>query len=179
MLTGGAIKRYAQAVFELARADDAFERWQRDLRAMAELVSDPAGQQLFDNPKIDRAQKARVAERYLQPRVTPVALNLARLLIQRDRFGQAERLVTTFEELVRDHQGVAVAEVVTAVPLDSAASAEISQQLGAVVGKRVELRRQVDPSIIGGIVARIDDYLIDGSVTGQLSRLRTRLMEGR
>jgi F-type H+-transporting ATPase subunit delta len=80
---------------------------------------------------------------------------------------------------VREHRGVAVAEVTTAVPLDAAEADDVSRRLGALIGKRIELRTQVDPSIIGGIIARVGDYLIDGSVTGQLSRLRSRLSEGR
>jgi F-type H+-transporting ATPase subunit delta len=179
MLTGGAIKRYAQAIFELAREGDAFDAWQHDLDTMAQLVADEQGRQLFENPKVDTAQKYAVAERLLRPRVRPEALNLARLLIGRDRFAQADRLAVAFTELVREHRGIAVAEVTTAVALDEVATEDVRRRLGAMMGKQVELRPRVDPSIIGGIVARVGDYLIDGSVTGQLSRLRARLLDGR
>jgi F-type H+-transporting ATPase subunit delta len=178
MLTGGAPKRYAQAIFEIARADGSFEAWQRDLAAMESLVTDATGRQFFGSPKVDIADKRQVAERLLAARVQPRALNLARLLIRRGRFTEIAGVAVAFAEMVREHQGVAVAEVTTAVPLDDAARAEVARRLGALVGKRIDLRTRVDESIIGGLIARIDDYLIDGSVTGQLARMRARL-EGR
>lgn len=179
MQFGGAIKRYAQAVFALAHDSHSFDAWQRDLAAMADLVNDEEGRRLFNSPKVDADQKIQVAERYLRSRISPLAMNLTRLLIERDRFGQAARLSEAFAELVRDHQGLAVAEVTTATALDAAASATVSRQLGDIVGKRIELRERVDPAIIGGIIAHVGDYLIDGSVTGQLSRMRVQLVEGR
>jgi F-type H+-transporting ATPase subunit delta len=179
MLTGGAAKRYAQAVFEIARDTDSFEAWRRDLAAMSQLIADEAGRQFFSNPKVDAGQKRQVAENYLASRVRPEALNLARLLIERDRFAQVDRVDAAFAELMRDYQGVAIADVTTAVPLDAAEAEVISRRLGALIGKRIELRSHVDESIIGGVVARVGDYLIDGSVTGQLSRLRARLVGGR
>jgi F-type H+-transporting ATPase subunit delta len=71
-----------------------------------------------------------------------------------------------------------IAEVTTAMPIDKEAEAAIKQRLSDLVGKQVELRAEVDPSIIGGVVARIGDHLIDGSVSNQLRRLRDRLEAG-
>lgn len=178
MLTGGAAKRYAQAVFEIARDARSFDAWQRDLAIMDQLVQDAAGREFFNNPEVSTGQKQQVAESYLANRVQPAALNLARLLIARGRFAAIDRLVVAFTELVRTYQGTAVADVTTAVPLDSAAAADVSRRLGTLIDRRVEVRMHVDPSIIGGIVARVGDYLLDGSVTGQLSRLRARLAQG-
>ncbi len=69
-----------------------------------------------------------------------------------------------------------IADVTTAVPLDAAGEKMIQQQLSELVGKEVEIRTQVDPAIIGGMVARIGDNLIDGSVSNQLRRLHERLI---
>jgi F-type H+-transporting ATPase subunit delta len=179
MLIGGATKRYAQAIFEIARDTDSFDAWQRDLDVMAQLVADETGRALFESPNVDNARKWQVASQFLSPRVQPRALNLARLLVERGRFAQADRIATAFAELVREHRGIAVAEVTTAVPLDQATTEIVGRQLAAIVGKQIELRPHVDPSIIGGVIARVGDYLIDGSVTGRLSRLRGRLAEGR
>ena len=75
-----------------------------------------------------------------------------------------------------ERQGIAVGEVTTAVPLGPEELAIVRQRLGAVVGKDIEIRASVDPEIIGGIVARVGDQLIDGSVIGQLRKLRERLV---
>jgi F-type H+-transporting ATPase subunit delta len=178
MLTGGAAKRYAEAVFAIARDSDAFDAWQQALDAMTQLVTDEQGRVFFESPKVGKEQKRAVAERFLGQRVPATALNLARLLIERDRFAEVDRIAAAYAELVREHRGIAVADVTTAVPLDEVATERVRQRLGDLVGKRVELRTQVDPSIMGGIVARVGDYLIDGSVRGRLQQLRARLTEG-
>jgi len=65
------------------------------------------------------------------------------------------------------------------VPLNDAELAFVRDRLSAIVGKNVEVRATVDPGIIGGIIARVDDQLIDGSVTNQLRKLRERLVARR
>ena len=178
MATGGAAKRYAEAIFEIAREHNSFDVWQRDLQALTQLAADPAAAEFLHSPKTETARKWQVAETYLRPRVQPPALNLARLLIERDRIGLLGRIAHTFADMVRQLRGIAVAEVTTAVPLDPLTTEEVRRRLGALVGKQIELRQQVDPAIIGGIVARVGDFLIDGSVRGRLTRLRARLIEG-
>ncbi len=177
MLTGGAARRYAEAVFEIARDTNAFDPWQQALDAMAQLVADEQARMFFESPKVSNQQKRAVVERVLGQRLPPAALNLARLLIERGRFTDADRIAAIYADLVREHRGVVVAEVTTAVPLDGSATDNVRRQLGAMVGKSIELRTHVDPSIMGGIVARVGDYLIDGSVSGQLNRLRMQLRE--
>jgi F-type H+-transporting ATPase subunit delta len=83
-----------------------------------------------------------------------------------------------FRDAALDELGIVVAEVTTAAPVEKQAETAIRQRLSSLVGKQVELRTEVDPSIIGGIVARIGDQLIDGSVSNQLRRLRDRMETG-
>ncbi len=177
MLTGGAARRYAEAVFEIARDTNAFDTWQQALDAMAQLVADEQVRVFFESPKVSNQQKRAAVERVLGQRLPPAALNLASLLIERGRFQEVDRIAAVYADLVRAHRGIVVAEVTTAVPLDGTATDNVRRQLGAMVGKSIELRTHVDPSIMGGIVARVGDYLIDGSVSGQLNRLRMQLRE--
>ena len=179
MEIGGAAKRYAQAIFALARETNTVRQWQGDLATLSQLVRDPEGRAFFGSPTVDRRQKWRAAEQLLTGKVQPAALNLARLLIDRDRFAEVERVEAAFTDYVHVLEGVAVADVTTAVPLDEAATADLRRRLSALVDRQIEMRTRVDPSIIGGVVARVGDYLIDGSVTGQLRRLRARLVEAR
>ena len=103
------------------------------------------------------------------------ARNLAQMLVQRGRVDIAPELHRIFEETLLAEQGIVVADVTTAEPLDAELQELVRQRLGAIVGKDVQLRTHVDPAIIGGIVALIGDQLIDGSVVNQLRRLRQRL----
>jgi F-type H+-transporting ATPase subunit delta len=97
------------------------------------------------------------------------------MLLERRRLSSVPEIFEQYQALVLKEKGIVIADVTTAVPLDAAGEAMIGKQLSELVGKDVEVRTQVDPAIIGGMVARIGDNLIDGSVSNQLRRLHERL----
>lgn len=172
---GGSARRYAQAVFELAQESGTLDAWTRDLSLMAEVFSDGSVSTYFRNPK-RRAETAQAtAQRMFEGRVQPQALNMLQMLARQQRTDLLPLIHERFEALLRESQGIVIADVTTAVPVDQAEQRQIGEQLARITGKRVQLRMQVDPSIIGGLVARIGDKLIDGSVTTSLQQLRQRL----
>ena len=170
-----AAKRYAEAVFGLARENGTFEAWQRDLDQLAELMENPRVRVAMESPNVAEAQKAAVIEQ-VQVGAQPEAKNLARMLLARHRIGIAGDLAALFREQALAELGIVVADVTTALPLGKEGEVAVKQRLTQLVGKQVEIRTHVDPDIIGGIVARIGDQLIDGSVSGQLRRLRDRMV---
>jgi F-type H+-transporting ATPase subunit delta len=173
--SGAAVRRYAQAVFEMADEQGTLEAWERDLSALAGAFDDPKVAAYFESPQVPAAQKRSTAEQLLGPAAQPLARNLIGLLIERNRIRYFPQIYQSFHDRMLERQGIAVGEVTTAVPLGPEELALVRQRLGAVVGKQIELRTSVDPQIIGGIVARVGDQLIDGSVVGQLRKLRERL----
>jgi F-type H+-transporting ATPase subunit delta len=178
-MASGAAKRYTQAVFSLAREKGNFDAWLSDLAILNALVRDERAAAYMASPNVSAADKQRLLDAALE-RSQPEVRNLARLLLERQRIGIVPEMFEAFQELVLDAQGIAIADVTTAVPLDESGQAAVRQRLSALVGRDVQLRLKVDPEIIGGIIARIGDQLIDGSVINQLRRLRTRLaVEGR
>ena len=170
----------------MADEQGTLDRWERDLKALAEAFNDPAVAVYFDSPQVPASQKLDLANRLLGPGAQPLARNLVGLLIERGRIRILPQIYTGFHDRMLERQGVAVGEVTTAVPLGPEELALVRRRLGAVigkdievravVGKDVEVRAIVDPDIIGGIVARVGDQLIDGSVIGQLRKLRERLV---
>ena len=170
-----AAKRYAEAVFALAKQNGTFEAWQRDLDQLAELMEHPQVRIALESPNIAEARKAAVIDQ-AQVGAQPEAKNLARLLLTRHRMGIAGQLADLFRDQALAELGIVVAEVTTALPLDKTGETEVKRRLTEIVGKQVEIRTKVDPEIIGGIVARIGDQLIDGSVASQLRRLRERMV---
>jgi F-type H+-transporting ATPase subunit delta len=179
MPSGVAARRYAQAVFEMADERGALDQWERDLGRLADALGDPAIAAFFASPKTPTAEKLATARRILGPDAQPLVANLTGLLIERGRFGLLPALYAAFHDMVLARRGIAVADVTTAVPLDAQERAIVQQRLRQVVGKDIELRTAVDPGIIGGIIARVGDQLIDGSVTSQLRRLRDQLVTAR
>ena len=176
-MASAAARRYTEAVFSLARDKDTFDQWQRDLDKLAALTADPQAAVVMASPKVGEADKLALITAQLTG-AQPEALNLARLLLERGRLSIATEMADVFRELALAELGIVIAEVTTATPIDKATETGIKQQLSKLVGKQVEIRTHVDESIIGGIIARIGDQLIDGSVSSQLRRLRTRLGAG-
>ena len=168
-----AARRYAEAAFEIARQDGALDRWTADLRAVRDRFTDDL-QRYAENPAVPQDEKERTLHEAFAD-VSPEAVNLVMLLVQRRLLRGIGALVERFEELVRREQGVTLAEVRAALPLDEAQRAAIATRLRELTGNRVEIREIVDESLIGGITVRIGDVLYDSSVRGRLERLRERL----
>ena len=168
-----AAKRYAQAAFAIARDGDAIAQWRADLDDVAAVLADSDAAGWFAAPRIPVADRQAAAERALE--VGPLALNLARLLIAKGRTLEAREIADAFNRFADEHEGLAQAEITTAVPLGDDQVAAMEQRLGEALGKQITATAAVDSDIIGGVVLRIDDHLIDGSVRTRLRRLRQEL----
>lgn len=176
-MASGAAKRYAQAVMQVAKEQGTLDAWQRDLNVLAEAVQQPGVHAFLQSPNVETKYKRQLLERALAD-AQPEARNLANMLLERNRLDIIPTLLESFTEARMAEQGIVVADVTTAAPLNDVDQQTVRSQLEAMLGKRVELRMHTDPSIIGGIIARIGDKLIDGSVINQLRRLRHRLAAG-
>jgi F-type H+-transporting ATPase subunit delta len=175
MAARGVAKRYAQAVFELAREQQTTEQWLADLTRLAEAANDPVVGGFFSDPNQPVKVKLESIQKLLPDLKSQEALNLGRLLVTRRRFEILPELLEVYRDLLLESQGIAIAQVTTAVELTSAEQQDVRERLAKIVGRTIELRARVDPSIEGGLVARIGDQLIDGSVATQLRNLRATL----
>lgn len=178
-MASSAAKRYAQAVFTLAKEKDTLDAWQSDLALLNNIVREDHVVSYLTNPTITADKKVGAIESVLNSNVQPETRNLVKLLIERDRAALIPEIREIFDDEVRTERGVAVANVTTADPLSDAERDLVRDKLESLTGKKVELALTVDPEIIGGIVIRIGDQVIDGSVRNKLERLRARLIAGR
>ncbi|MBI4285429.1 MAG: ATP synthase F1 subunit delta [Chloroflexi bacterium] len=167
-------RRYAQAAFELALEAGAPDKWYADLRRVADLCQDIALMALLHNPKITFQQKAEILAEASKD-VSPLILNLAYLLVARGKLSIIGNVVAEYEHLWDHYRGIEHAEVITAVPLEQAELQRLAERLTEIVGQRVVVTPTVDPRIIGGIIARIDGVLLDGSTRSQLDSLHKEL----
>ena len=164
-------KWYAQAVFELALGKNNFESWQKGLQKIAASSQDGDLTGLLENPKVPFTIKKDLLRERLGD-IDPLAFNLALLLVSKDVFGLAGDISRQFDLLLDAHRGIERAEVTTAVPLNDRERGLISQRLGEIMGRKVVLDTRVEPSVIGGFVAKVGDLLIDGSVREKLDALK-------
>ena len=173
-----AARRYAEAAFEIASDAGTQDRWSEGLSLVAAVFSDPEMAAVMQEARISAADKMALPERTLAG-VDPLVLNLARLLVDRGRTAQAAQVGEALQELVDAQRGIAHAEVTTAVPLSEGEAKAVAGKLGEIIGKQVIVETQVDEGIIGGLIARIGDKLIDGSTRSRLAALKRRLEEAR
>ena len=167
-------KRYSQAVFRIALESKELTRWQSDLRKIASLVKDDAFFALLENPEISFDNKAKVLSERLGD-INPLALKLVSLLVSKNRLGMIGDIADEYQRLVDNYRGIEgaeVAEVTTAIPLDDEDKLRLAQRLTSLVGKPVVLKPKVDSSLIGGIIIRVGDKLIDGSIRSKLVALK-------
>jgi F-type H+-transporting ATPase subunit delta len=171
MRSSTTARRYAEAAFSVASQENDTSLWLRDLQAVADALHDPDISNYFKDPKTTREDKLATINRIFgssHPHVT----NLLRLLATQQRMFLLPAIAREFQQLYRESQGITEAKVTVARPVSDDERNEITRRLEAATGKTVEAHIQVDPSIIGGIVVRIGDRLIDASVAGRLQRLR-------
>lgn len=175
MAVQGVARRYAEAVFDLASEDGTEDAWLTALQTLAAAAEDDETRAYFQNPAITDEAKVAALEIILTAAGDQAARNLARMLIRRQRFSHLPGILEAFEEMTLRARGIAIADVTTALPLSDLERQHVSAELARIVGSDVEVRAHVDDAIIGGIVARIGDQLIDGSVRTQLRDLRSTL----
>lgn len=178
MLKGATARRYAQAVFEIGVEQGTVDRWRDDVRTLAEYYGDRHLSFVLREPKILFTRKEQIVRDLLGTKVQPGALNLALLLVERGLVEIAPAISTQFEKLYNDYRGQAVAQVTTAIPLDETLRGQIAGDLQRITGRRIILQERVDPSILGGVVARVGDTLIDGSLRRRFALLREQIVQG-
>jgi F-type H+-transporting ATPase subunit delta len=179
-VASSAAKRYAQAVFNLGKERGTLDAWQGDLALLASIVDDSRIASYLTNPSVAADKKIAAIESAIDNwNVQPETRNLARMLVERDRVGLVPEIRELFDDQVRAEHGIAVAEVTSAERLNEAEQDLIREKLESLTGKKVQLALRIDPSIIGGIIIRIGDQVIDGSVRNKLEKLRSRLAAGR
>jgi F-type H+-transporting ATPase subunit delta len=171
-------RRYAQALFDVTRRTGTQKQAADDLMAFSGLVSGHAElKQVLEAPGVPVHKKKAVVDAILSGG-GGVSAEVGRLLVmlaERDRLMLLPDLAERYAELANAANRVMPADVVTAAPLDDDARAALADALGHATGGQVQMTERVDPSIIGGVVARVGSVVFDSSVAHQLEQLRQKL----
>jgi F-type H+-transporting ATPase subunit delta len=173
----GSARRYADALFSLAVERGTIDTWAAELERVARVVSTPGVVRLLDMPGVELEAK-RTALQSQTGVLSREVLFVVNLLLERRRIELLPALAEAFAHRVRQHRGIAEAEITTAVPLGEEELRVVVQRIEQRLGQRIEPTTRVDPDIIGGVVVRVGDQLFDASVRGRLERLRRRLAQG-
>lgn len=169
----GLAGRYATALFELAREQDALDDVARDLDALAGLIAEsPDFRRLVRSPVISRDDQGRaiaaIAEHVGLHALTGRFLGL---LAHKRRLFTLDGVSRTFRHLLALHRGEVAAEVASAVALTEEQQKKVGAAVAAHVGKQVTLAARVDPALLGGLVVRVGSRMIDASLRTKLQHL--------
>jgi F-type H+-transporting ATPase subunit delta len=178
MTSRSAATRYARALFDVAAKEGDVQQAGRDLQGFGTLVAgNEMLQRTLTNPAIPAPRKRAVVEQLLQHAagMSPIVAKLLLMLADRDRLVLLPDLMTAYETRLMENARVVRAQLTTAIELPADRVAALQQGLARATGREVHMEPRVDPSIIGGAVARIGSTVYDGSVTTQLQKVKERL----
>jgi F-type H+-transporting ATPase subunit delta len=168
-------RRYAEAVFELGEESNTLDQWNADLDVLAAVAGDGGVLSVLENVKTPMEERLALLDRALAG-MSPLARNLAAMLVSRGRFGLMPQLARIFDEMLDARNNVVRAAVTSAVPISEEERRAVVERVRSLTSARdVRLETRVDPTIIGGLILRVGDRLIDGSVRARLVQLRRRL----
>ncbi len=177
MPQAASARRYAQAVFQIAVEQDALDAWSGDLRSLAEAIEVQELANVLDAPQVPLARKVEAIRGAVGGAVGPLAANLLCVLASRNLAHLVPAVLDEYSRMIDERRGVETAEVTSAVRLDDAQRENVTKILEGVAGKKVRLHTLVRPEILGGIVARVGDRVIDGSVRTKLRQMRRDLSD--
>jgi len=178
MLKGAIARRYAGAIFDIGMKQNTLDRTLEDVQEIAKLFSIRKLAYLLREPNIPAERKEKAIRQGLASKVLPTSLNLALLVVQRELVDLMPNIARELNQLVLAHKNEAKAEVTTATQLDKTTQSQVQRALERMTGKKIMLETRVQPNILGGVVARVGDQVIDGSVERRLKLLQQQLLTG-
>lgn len=172
-------ERYAKALFELGLESGQLAMLTDQLRSVAHTYADsPELRSVLDDPRLAEEQVAGLIDALVRRMaLSPVTKNSLLVLVRRRRIRALPDIVARLASLTDERTGVLRASVTSATALSEAQAQQLATELERLAGKRVVLERLVDPNLLGGLIARVGDHLIDASLRGRLEEVERRLAE--
>ena len=173
-------RRYAKALLLIGKEDGQAEFYREQLNEFSNLISQNKNlEQAFTNPLYDAEGRKKVLNSVIELLdLSGVVKAFLLLLFDKGRIGLLDIINDFYQKLADELKGVAFASLVSAAELSSEAIEKIRESLSKVTGKEVKLEVKQDPELIGGVVTRIGDLVLDGSVRTQLLNMRESLKRG-
>ena len=176
--TSTAARRYAEAAFELATRDDALDEYAKGLDVAVATLGQPNVMDVLRNPAQPLRQRIEIVDGLLANRVPAPVHKLVGLLVERGKVDRIGDVAAEYRRRLNRQRGTVEALATSAAPLTADEVTALQRKVAEMTGQTVDLRVEVDESLIGGLTVRVGDTLYDASVRGRLERLRVRLVAG-
>ena len=165
-------KRYAYALFEAGLELNKLDVFKEDLQVIAHVLNvEPQIQKILSHPKISKDEKKDLMSSIFGGKVSQEMLNFLYIIVDKRREGNLMEISDQFNELFNEHKNIVEVTAITAVPMDRKAQDRLAVVLGNKINKTIRLRNIVDKDIIGGVLLKVENKIIDGTVKGQLESM--------
>lgn len=177
MISGSVARRYAKALLQIGLDEKNLERIGREVRALADAIKRSQElAQTLSNPVFPRSDREKVLRALLERiGATRAVVNFTRLLLDRQRMASLPDIARSLDAMIDERAGRVAARVTSATPLDEQQQKRLVKTLESLSGKKVDMAVEHDPSLLGGVVAKVGDVVYDGSLRTQLERIRQDL----
>lgn len=171
-------RRYAQALLMIAAERNQLDKYEQELDAFKQiLLNEPNLKEFMDNPKILPEEKKKILTPLVEGRLDPLIVNFLSVIVEKRRGNMYLEIIEEYRNYADAARNIIDAEVRTAVQITDKDFRELEAKLSKATGKKVRMKSTVDTSLLGGMVVRIGDTVMDGSVTKRLSLLKGRLQQ--
>lgn len=172
-------KAYGEALFELAMEKQNPEEFLEEAQGILQILEEnPEFDKLMKHPKISKPEKEEVVETVFAERVSREMTGFLKLIVHKERYHEVKNIIRYFAERLREERGIGVAYVTTAVDLSDDRKEAVKRKLLETTSYKVmEVHYKVDPAIIGGMIIRIKDRVVDSSVRTKLEEMKKQLLQ--
>ena len=172
-------KTYGDALFELAVEEDKIDSLMEEIGQLQEILEQNAEfGKLMTHPKINKEEKIGVVTNVFKGRISDELLGFLTIIVSKDRYQEIDEILTYFLTEVKEYKGIGVATVTAAMPLREEQCRKIEQKLLATTGyQSMEMHYKEDASLIGGMIIRIGDRVVDSSISTKLNGLQKELLK--
>jgi F-type H+-transporting ATPase subunit delta len=168
-------KVYARALFEVAKEHDLLDQVRDDLAEFAQALSDTRELAVFFFPPYFSTEEKKDGLKRMVTGAEPIFMNFLEALIERHRMPAIFRIQAQYQDLWEDERDLLPVEVTSAIELDKSTVSSIGDRIGEQTKRTVELSSKVDPDILGGIVLRVGNVILDASIRNRLEQLRKQV----
>jgi len=170
------IHGYAQALFQIARAEGALETVEDELFRFARILENETQlREALTDPSLPPEQRSKMIVELLGNKSTPHTVNVIAFVVQQGRARELTKIIDSLVQLAAEERKKAVAEVRSATPLDEGQREKLKDAITRATGKQVELKVLVDPTVIGGLLVRVGDQVFDGTVRRRLEMAKEHI----
>lgn len=178
MLKGAVSSRYAEALYNVVVEQKTMDQTEQELKLVVDAIESVGDlRKILDHPLITIKEKKDIVSEIFKDKISPITLNFLYLLIDNYRQFFLKDIFAAYVELVNSARQVIQAEVISAFELEKTEKEKLGGIIQSFTGKKVEPVFKVDSLIIGGVVLRIGDKVIDGSIRSKLNSLREHLVQ--